>query len=236
MTVNLDDRVSYILRILLDTGASHASYISLQWVTRHRAALEHLIHPWNAEVIMANGTATVAITEYIILPVAITFNGKTYCAFLPMAIFPMERLDGIIGNPQLSGHLGELLADVLRTNQASLSLIEPGTAAWESSSASYMGGYSAVQGSLFMMSHQPRVRQLASGHAPVTGARHVARLRPSFVTPFDSYLQSTASFPLPPAEVAEILTMSLLIRADLAESDLPKTIYIRYDLAAVLLA
>jgi len=118
----------HIPKVLFDTGALHANYISQQFVEQHRQLLETCIQPKRARVKMADSKTTVVIDEIVTLGLIFTDNtGNKYNIREQFCVMPIGSNDMIIGLPtilfKLLGLFFEMLSEVAEEHTQKISNI-----------------------------------------------------------------------------------------------------------------
>ncbi len=113
------------MNVLLDSGATHESYINSDTVDvlmKHSPCplLEHLDTP--SSVTLADGVTKYVIDTRVTLPLSLLGdNGVSHQANLSFKVMPLQgKLDAIIGLPHLCGPFFELFLDVLTANKVRL--------------------------------------------------------------------------------------------------------------------
>ena len=87
---------------LFDSGALHASYISLDLVDKHRAALKDFITPVELETRLADSKTTVRISEKLEVDLAfIGPDGTTYLGREVLLVMKSLSEEVIIGLPTI---------------------------------------------------------------------------------------------------------------------------------------
>jgi hypothetical protein len=113
--IQLDTGTLGVSRVLFDTGAITASYISESYVNAHRAQLEPYLQPTRGKVRLAADNHTVAVSEAALLEV--TFcdtQGTAHTARILFYVLPGSNNDLVIGWPAIIAHFGKLFMDMLR--------------------------------------------------------------------------------------------------------------------------
>jgi hypothetical protein len=106
-SINLGDDHEVKLQCLLDSGASHANYVSEKFLQRQIPSYRDRLKELHTEV-RTGDNSKVLIQHSINLPVKIDHNGVTYEADLDCCVLTNSNTDLIIGLPTLSGELYDL--------------------------------------------------------------------------------------------------------------------------------
>ncbi len=113
------------LQVLLDSGATHESYVNTDTVARLMRypvspTLEFLDRP--SSVTLADGVTKYSIDSVLVLPLKfLGTNDKIYEATVRLKVLPLQgKLDAIIGLPHLCGPFYDLFLEVLTANRIQL--------------------------------------------------------------------------------------------------------------------
>jgi hypothetical protein len=113
--IKLDTGSLGVTRVLFDTGAITASYISEGYVAQHRAQLEPYLQATRGTVRLAADNHTVTVSEVAVLEV--TFcdaQGAAHSARIRFYVLPGSNNDLVIGWPAIIAHFGKLFMDMLQ--------------------------------------------------------------------------------------------------------------------------
>jgi hypothetical protein len=89
-------------RVLFDTGATHASYISKEFVDKHREVLAPFIFPHDSVTVLGDGSTTCHITECLVVNCCFSDDkGKTYSGSVRFHIYETQGTQFIIGAPDI---------------------------------------------------------------------------------------------------------------------------------------
>ena len=111
--INTNDNSLNCDKILLDTGALHASYVSTTWLDRHRQIFQNSIKPTTATVQLGDGNGKVPVTECITLPVTCTSHAnQQFTAHVQCYVMPLSQ-DIVIGLPDIMQHFKTLFLSQL---------------------------------------------------------------------------------------------------------------------------
>ena len=121
-----------IKKVLFDTGAVHANYISEEFVRHHRGTLTPFITDYKSSTYLGDGKTQIQITNAVILHVQFTDDcDNEYTAQLPFCIMQMTSNNMILGLPSIVKHFAPLLMSMIYSaqhqelNNISDGLIEP---------------------------------------------------------------------------------------------------------------
>ena len=104
--------------VLFDTGATHASYVSEEFVEQNRDILETYIQPHNSVTILGDGKTKCHITEALVVPCTFTDNNKTqYRGTVKFSIYKTYGTHFIIGAPDICTKFRELVIQMIRSSQ-----------------------------------------------------------------------------------------------------------------------
>jgi hypothetical protein len=86
-----------IPRVLFDTGATHASYVSENFVKEHQEVLKKFIFPHKATTVLGDGKTKCQITECLIVPCSfMDKDGTEYKGTVKFSIYKTEGYDFLI--------------------------------------------------------------------------------------------------------------------------------------------
>ena len=101
-------------KVLFDTGALHASYISKAFVDMHRDKLQDVLSACRAVARLADGTTTVAVDEVCNTTMTIIDSkGNKHTATIPLLVLPSSTTDVIVGLPHILTAFGDLFRDII---------------------------------------------------------------------------------------------------------------------------
>ena len=115
--------------VLFDTGALHSSYVSREFVDRHRSKLAPYLHAKPGMVKLGDNTTSVKIEHSLRLPVTfVDMKSVEHTATVELAVFPMSHLDMIIGLPDILHsfypYFVDLLSDVRHLQEEEVHLLD----------------------------------------------------------------------------------------------------------------
>jgi len=115
-SILLDNCVLKVNKVLFDTGALGASYISKPFVEKNYEALKPYIQPANGKVSLAADNHIVQITESLLLTVAFQGENDTHHeGKIQFFVLPTSSNDMVIGLPAIIGNFGLLMVEMLQT-------------------------------------------------------------------------------------------------------------------------
>eukprot|EP00981_Chlorochromonas_danica_P004080 scaffold783_cov324-Ochromonas_danica.AAC.1 len=104
-----DSSVINLNRVLFDTGAIHANYISSKLVQKHSNLLYSKLQPCKSAVKLADNATTVVIQNSISLAVSfMDDDGHEHVATISFFVFPTDGNDMIIGLPAILSSFSKL--------------------------------------------------------------------------------------------------------------------------------
>jgi len=107
-------------KVLWDSGALHASYISQQWLNRHREVLRDRIRNEETIVRLGNSKTKVNLKEKVTLeveafsPISSSSRKK---ALIDFCVMSMTDMDGKIGLPDILDHYLNIFIDILESGK-----------------------------------------------------------------------------------------------------------------------
>lgn len=105
-----------IHKVLFDTGALSASYISLAFFKSHRACLKPYARPERSGVRLAAKDILVPITMSLLLPVSFQDSlGKVHTASSRFYVLPDSNNPMVIGLPAILNNFGALFLDMIKS-------------------------------------------------------------------------------------------------------------------------
>ena len=110
--VGLDGHTVYVNRILLDTGASRASYVGRAIVDRLPNVV---LEPCSHKVLLGDGITEIELTECVTLDVSLYNEDLGLCESIATEFYVMPNLgeEIIVGLPEILGNYYEYFVDVL---------------------------------------------------------------------------------------------------------------------------
>ena len=100
--MHINDIKIKMSNVLFDTGASNSSYISEEFVIKHRQQMEPFIFPHRSLVTLGDGLTKCAITECLIVPCSFADErGKEHKGIVKFSIFKTSGEFIIIGVPDI---------------------------------------------------------------------------------------------------------------------------------------
>lgn len=104
----------FIAKVLFDSGALHGSYMSENFLDRHREILQPYVVPCNVIVTLADNKTRVGITERVVLPLQFKdSHGEDHTGKISLYVFGMTENDVIIGLPHIVLHFSELFKNMI---------------------------------------------------------------------------------------------------------------------------
>ena len=101
-------------KVLFDTGALHANYISKSFVDTHYSSLHRYMFRKSSVTTLADKKTRIPMDYILFLPISITTESKSsVAANLPFWVFDMDGNDMIIGLPAILKYFCEHLVDML---------------------------------------------------------------------------------------------------------------------------
>jgi len=107
-------------RVLWDSGALHSSYVSQQWLDRHREALESKIRDEETVVRLGDSVTRVNLKEKVTLEVEAVSpvsSSEKKTATIDFCVMSMPGMDGIIGIPDILDHFLDIFIDILESGK-----------------------------------------------------------------------------------------------------------------------
>jgi len=107
-------------KVLWDSGALHSSYISQQWVDRHREALTDRVRNEETVVRLGDSKTKIILKEKVTLeveavsPVSSSVRKRARIDFCVMS---MSGMDGIIGLPDILDHFLDIFIEILESGR-----------------------------------------------------------------------------------------------------------------------
>jgi hypothetical protein len=115
-----DSMIIELKKVLFDSGAQHASYISKELVDEHREALSHLIQRVNGEVRLGDNVTKVNFSEMLYAKISFKNNkGEDLSATIKMVVWQMPGLDMILGLPHIIRHYLDLFIEMMQCHEVS---------------------------------------------------------------------------------------------------------------------
>jgi len=118
-------------KVLFDTGALHANYISKRYIELHREQLQPYLQPCKGVVTLADNRTKASIDLVLTIPIVfVNGTGQYHRAVIDFCVFDMSTNDAIIGLPSILMHFHVLFKDMIDSavidldNQSSLSLLD----------------------------------------------------------------------------------------------------------------
>jgi len=118
--VMVDDYKVGLNEVLWDSGALHASYISQQWLDRHREALGDKIREEETVVRLGDNKTRINLKEKVTLEIEASspINACTrHTAKLDFCVMNMPGMDAIIGLPDILDHFLDIFIDILESGR-----------------------------------------------------------------------------------------------------------------------
>ncbi len=110
----VDQDEIYIDKVLFDTGAIHANYISKKFVDKYHQQLLPFMSNHKSSTYLGDGKTAVPIDKILIINVEFMDElDNTYSAELPFCVFEMESNEMIIGLPAILRHFSPVLVSML---------------------------------------------------------------------------------------------------------------------------
>jgi hypothetical protein len=104
----------FLKKVLFDSGALHASYISESLVNKHRQVLKPYLKKARGLVKLGNNKTTVPVSEIAVLPLEFKDNyGCSHCADVELCVFESNS-DIIIGLPDIASKFGDLFIGMVK--------------------------------------------------------------------------------------------------------------------------
>lgn len=101
-------------KVLFDTGALHANYISKRFVDLHRDQLQPYLQPCNGVVTLADNRTKASIDHVLTIPIVfVDGSGQSHRAVIDFCVFDMNTNDAIIGLPSILMHFHVLFKDMI---------------------------------------------------------------------------------------------------------------------------
>jgi hypothetical protein len=124
----VEDHKVEMSTVLWDSGALHSSYISQQWVHRHREALQNRIRKEETMVRLGDSRTRVHLNEKRRLEIEDTSPVNTLYrrrAGIDFCVMEMKGMDGIIGLPDILDHFLDIFVEILVDGRHNRSGVEP---------------------------------------------------------------------------------------------------------------
>ena len=128
----IDGSVIPLQKVLFDSGALHASYISSKLVEEHREELRGNLFPCFGDVMLGDRKTVKTVEEELRIPVAFRDNAGVEHIAEPMrlCVWDMPGLDMIVGLPHILNNFMQLFIEMIKGGEhagQSLSSIDTGT-------------------------------------------------------------------------------------------------------------
>lgn len=112
-TITIPGKIIAVDKVLIDSGAIHASYISKDFVDRYNKHLK--VIPTKGVIVMADNKTHVPVTGMVSAKVGMKHSDdREYSAELNLIIMPTTGPDMIIGLPDILTHFLPMVVDMLR--------------------------------------------------------------------------------------------------------------------------
>ena len=101
--------------ILMDSGALHSSYVSQDWVDKHRLQLQNEIRRVNGYVSLGDNVTRIPVKERILLSVEfVDWDGDVHQGVVDFCVYPAPGEIMIVGLPDIIRTYLNLFIDMLK--------------------------------------------------------------------------------------------------------------------------
>ena len=120
--ISVDAQEIPLPKVLFDTGASHASYISEDFVNKHKQVLQQYISPHKATTVLGDGKTKCEIKECLRVPCSfMDVEGKEYKGTVKFSIYKTKGTQLIVGAPDICRSFHELVISMIRARHEEIS-------------------------------------------------------------------------------------------------------------------
>ena len=122
--INFDNQSINVRKVLIDTGAEHASYILKRIVDNNRDLFTNYIFNCNRDVRFADNVTSVIVKEYVLINLEILSpTGQAYLGQIKAYVMDTLSSEIIVGLPDIAVHYSSLLFEIL--TEARRSYLDP---------------------------------------------------------------------------------------------------------------